>query len=287
MTTALFINGIYNGVLTEILAAQDGRRCGISYLQPYKGQLIGMLRKRRPSPDQPIRLYVSTTDNLSRICYTGLIVGWEDKRELSQRRRNNVQQHLNEFQPEEVSLFEAVDDVGRKAVNLITIRDLKHLDTFHTTALLRKVSDNLPLKKRTRSGGWSEVYDLGDLVDLPSNTKDRYDDELAETVAASWKLSISALQSRLSSASKIPEKMQIISVGYRRNPDVIVSVLRRANGVCENCGKEAPFKRAKDGTPYLEVHHKVMLSEGGQDTVENAIATCPNCHRKLHVGIKK
>jgi len=34
----------------------------------------------------------------------------------------------------------------------------------------------------------------------------------------------------------------------------------------------------------LEVHHKVPLAEGGDDTVENAIALCPNCHRHAHYG---
>ena len=284
MTTALFINGIYDGVLTEILDAQEERGGGDSYLQPYKGQVIGMLREQMPSPDNPIRLYVSTTDNLSHICYTGLIVGWEDKREISQRRRNSVRRHLEEFQPGEVNLFTAVEEVGEKAVNLITIRDLQHLDTFHTTALLRKVSDDLPLKKRTRSGGWSEVYDLGDLVDLPSDTQDRYIEELAEAVAASSTLTDSALRKRLSSAAKLPEKVQIISVGYRRNPDVIVSVLRRADGVCERCRTAAPFLRRSDGSPYLEVHHWIPLSQGGEDTIDNAVALCPNCHREVHHG---
>ena len=27
-----------------------------------------------------------------------------------------------------------------------------------------------------------------------------------------------------------------------------------------------------------------ILLEGGPDTVENAIALCPNCHRKQHYG---
>ncbi|MGH8437576.1 MAG: HNH endonuclease [Pseudomonas sp.] len=33
-----------------------------------------------------------------------------------------------------------------------------------------------------------------------------------------------------------------------------------------------------------EVHHKVRLADGGLDTVENAIAVCPNCHRQAHFG---
>ncbi|MGL6002403.1 MAG: HNH endonuclease, partial [Plesiomonas sp.] len=56
------------------------------------------------------------------------------------------------------------------------------------------------------------------------------------------------------------------------------------NGCCQKCKNEAPFNRKSDGTPYLEVHHKIFLSDGGEDTVENSIALCPNCHRELHFG---
>jgi len=44
-----------------------------------------------------------------------------------------------------------------------------------------------------------------------------------------------------------------------------------------------PIAQAR-GTPYLEVHHRVPLAENGEDTVENAVAICPNCHRKAHDG---
>ena len=284
MTTALFINGIYEAVLTEAEVAQNTRGGGDSYLQPYKGQVISMLRKYKPCPSNPIRLYLSTTGNLSQICYTALIVGWEDKRELSAARRSAVLSELEEFQQGEVNLFNAVEDAGKKAVNLITINNLHRLDNHYSTALLKEVSDDLPLKKRTRSGGWSEVYDLGDLLDLPSDTQERKDVELSEAVKLSSSLSDKALSDRLFSAESIPEKIQIISTGFRRNADVIVAVLRRANGVCERCEKPAPFIRRKDDSPYLEVHHWELLSEGGEDTVENAAALCPNCHREVHFG---
>jgi 5-methylcytosine-specific restriction protein A len=78
--------------------------------------------------------------------------------------------------------------------------------------------------------------------------------------------------------------VQIISIGYRRNADVIVAVLNRANGICERCNKNAPFVRRSDGTPFLEVHHRKPLAEGGEDTTENALALCPNCHREVHHG---
>lgn len=71
---------------------------------------------------------------------------------------------------------------------------------------------------------------------------------------------------------------------FDRNPDVVAEVLIRAAGTCEDCGAPAPFLRAADGTPYLEVHHRIRLADGGDDTIENAIALCPNCHRKQHYG---
>lgn len=68
---------------------------------------------------------------------------------------------------------------------------------------------------------------------------------------------------------------------FQRSPYVIETVLRRANGICELCKEKAPFEK-KDGTPYLEVHHIKQLAKGGSDTVNNAAALCPNCHRKMH-----
>jgi len=68
------------------------------------------------------------------------------------------------------------------------------------------------------------------------------------------------------------------------NPHVIAGALKRAQGSCEDCGRPAPVKRQKDGTDYLEVHHVVRLAEAGNDTPDNVLALCPNCHRKAHHG---
>lgn len=70
---------------------------------------------------------------------------------------------------------------------------------------------------------------------------------------------------------------------FVRDPNVIAWVLEQAIGFCEACGDKAPFQR-DDGEPYLEVHHVRPLAEGGPDTVDNAVACCPNCHRHLHHG---
>ncbi len=92
-------------------------------------------------------------------------------------------------------------------------------------------------------------------------------------------------KARLNISEKLPRSTELTIKVYARNPDVVAEVLERAKGFCENCKKEAPFQRAKDNTPYLEVHHKKQLAKGGLDTVENAQALCPNCHRELHYGV--
>ncbi|MBP3810226.1 MAG: HNH endonuclease [Clostridiales bacterium] len=66
-----------------------------------------------------------------------------------------------------------------------------------------------------------------------------------------------------------------------QDPYIAELAKREANGICQLCGNEAPFVTV-DGKPYLESHHIVWLSGGGADTIENTVAVCPNCHRKLH-----
>jgi len=106
---------------------------------------------------------------------------------------------------------------------------------------------------------------------------------LAEQIAASFRDGDEARRRRLDVAPVYPEAVLVATRAFRRNADVIAEVLVQAAGVCQGCGREAPFRRL-DGTPYLEVHHLTPLAQGGTDTVANAIALCPNCHRERHYG---
>ena len=78
-----------------------------------------------------------------------------------------------------------------------------------------------------------------------------------------------------------PKSRSISSTAHVRDPAVVAWVLDYAGGICESCGCEAPFLTGDD-KPFLEVHHVHKLADSGPDTVENAIAVCPNCHRALH-----
>ena len=96
--------------------------------------------------------------------------------------------------------------------------------------------------------------------------------------------SSAARKSRLATAPKKPSTTIVTTTVFKRNPDVVAEVLQRAIGICEGCGSAAPFNRRSTGAPYLEVHHKTPLVDDGDDTVDNAIALCPNCHRQKHYG---
>jgi 5-methylcytosine-specific restriction protein A len=115
-------------------------------------------------------------------------------------------------------------------------------------------------------------------------TESSYGRELVRAVDVASKRSSSERLERLSLARKKPRIILTVTTTYERNPDVIAEVLSRASGKCERCRSDAPFVRRSDSTPYLEVHHIQFLADGGDDTVSNAMALCPNCHRYLHHG---
>lgn len=116
--------------------------------------------------------------------------------------------------------------------------------------------------------------------------------ELREAVEKSFEAQVSASlrdtpaarMQRLARAQRIPTRVAVASFVFARNADVVAEVLARAAGVCDACEQPAPFMRRADKTPNLEVHHRVPLAMDGEDTIENAVALCPNCHRKAHHG---
>lgn len=72
---------------------------------------------------------------------------------------------------------------------------------------------------------------------------------------------------------------------YERKSIVSTIAKKRAAGYCDlvdenNEKHKAPFSVNK--IPYLECHHVNWLSKGGEDTIDNVVALCPNCHRKMH-----
>lgn len=89
------------------------------------------------------------------------------------------------------------------------------------------------------------------------------------------------LAKRATLAAKRPSRRPTTSATYERDPYVAELAKRRARGICQLCLEAAPFK-SKKGEPYLETHHIVWLARGGEDSIANTVALCPNCHRRVH-----
>ncbi|GAA0237186.1 HNH endonuclease [Metaclostridioides mangenotii] len=76
--------------------------------------------------------------------------------------------------------------------------------------------------------------------------------------------------------------VNVISQTHSRNQIIIGYTKMRAKGFCELCKEKAPFINLNN-EPYLEVHHIIWLSKGGNDDIDNTVALCPNCHKKMHI----
>jgi hypothetical protein len=74
---------------------------------------------------------------------------------------------------------------------------------------------------------------------------------------------------------------------FVRNPYVVAAALLRSAGACEMPDCTRRLFRRDDGSNFLEVHHITPLGEGGDDTLVNAAALCPSCHRELHFGARR
>lgn len=88
----------------------------------------------------------------------------------------------------------------------------------------------------------------------------------------------------ISSNDKATKPNIIVLTEYRnRSIQIKKYALLRAEGKCENCGKDAPFVNI-DNIPFLEVHHIFSLADDGPDHPVNVAAICPNCHKEAHYG---
>lgn len=119
---------------------------------------------------------------------------------------------------------------------------------------------------------------------IDSTSLEYLNDDFGKQVQEALSRTQSERLKRLKVANKYPSAIQRTVITFNRNADVVAEALFRAKGKCEHCKKSAPFVRQVDGSPYLEVHHVDRLADGGEDTIENVIALCANCHREAHFG---
>lgn len=130
------------------------------------------------------------------------------------------------------------------------------------------------------------IYDAMQSIakEIDSHSKEKQEEDFESKVTEALQLTSQERLNRSNNYPEYPSTSEKRTVTFNRNPYVVAEVLERADGKCEFCNQIAPFNRRTDGTPFLEVHHIMSLSDGGKDTIENAIALCPNCHRGAHYG---
>ena len=288
MDYALYMNGVYEDGLREIVRCHHNEMHTVCYLQPHGSRIITRLRDDTPNQLDPVKLYISTSTDLSTIRYVASIVNWRHKESLTEQELVGMNEHISRHQPGEGSIYGEMN--GKVLVNLIFVVGMTRLTSPWPVNKLKKIENNESLGIRTQPGSFSYVHQLIENIENEKGFevqvygRSALEKELEAGVANALESSDASRRSRLNKADKIPVRIAIKFNGFRRNADVIAEVLKRAKGRCEECYRDAPFKKRSNGDPYLEVHHKIMLSAGGEDTIENAIAVCPNCHRKLHFG---
>jgi len=61
---------------------------------------------------------------------------------------------------------------------------------------------------------------------------------------------------------------------YRRHQSIEdkIDMIRRLGGKCASCGS----------TESIEIHHKILLANGGNDNIKNCVLLCKKCHKKTH-----
>jgi len=101
-------------------------------------------------------------------------------------------------------------------------------------------------------------------------------------VSLNERLELDELIKRAMQAEPKPDTHTTSTTVYNRDPSVVALARYRSDHTCEM--PECDYKgfTKNNGKLYIETHHIIPRSEGGEDTVFNVAAVCPNCHKALH-----
>ncbi|MCE4957997.1 HNH endonuclease [Macrococcoides caseolyticum] len=99
-------------------------------------------------------------------------------------------------------------------------------------------------------------------------------------------------ESEISQPVIAPEPIELNNVKrYRRNILAVKKAKESANWICEFDEKHVTFINNFDKKPFVEAHHLIPMSIQDLfiysiDIPDNIICLCPNCHRRIHYGVK-
>jgi 5-methylcytosine-specific restriction enzyme A len=134
---------------------------------------------------------------------------------------------------------------------------------------------------KERRNVWIFPLKLVDGAKATLLSEDVFEDINQQREKFASKLSDDELKERAGRSNAVPGERTVVAKRFERNPNVVLWAKKKANGICQLCNSPAPFITIQ-GDPFLEIHHIIPLGQNGEDTIENTVALCPNCHRKMH-----
>lgn len=70
----------------------------------------------------------------------------------------------------------------------------------------------------------------------------------------------------------VPKKRSRVKLSIKEYKDLIVSIFKRDSWKCRFCKVKT----------NLHAHHIKYRSQGGDDSIDNLITLCENCHKAIH-----
>jgi predicted restriction endonuclease len=81
------------------------------------------------------------------------------------------------------------------------------------------------------------------------------------------------------------EKIEIKNKSYKRNNYVMGLIKKYRNYQCQFCGTKILKSKLEDKEEYyIEACHIKAKTDGGEDTLDNILVLCPNCHKTFDYG---
>ncbi len=156
MQYSIFLNGIFESVLKEILEFQTKVPEQTFYLQPYSSRVIRKLAEHPPSSAEPVDLFISNETDLSTVRYRANIIGWENKKKIRKSRLESLNKLIQVLQPEEGDIYKVIR--GKDCANLLQIKDLEIIENPFTVEHFTKIKDGTPVRSgRATAGGWTYI----------------------------------------------------------------------------------------------------------------------------------
>ena len=169
----------------------------------------------------------------------------------------------------------------------LTIHSKRHLSYFCEKADIPFNVDEDELVLQRKLILWKnsqiEIQDYSLLEYVAYLYKKFGDPPTVDKGLAKKKSRLQKLKDELKAFDRQHPKSKMTEVEVVQRSSIVANIVKeRAAGVCQLCNKPAPIYN-KRGEAYLECHHVEWIARGGADEIYNAVALCPNCHRRMHV----